>query len=52
VDEPHYYGPADLLALLKSQRVVRDFSTALVEEPHLWMILEAGRRASSPTRRL
>jgi albonoursin synthase len=39
--------PAGLLALLRSRRVVRDFSTALVEEPHLWMILEAGRWASA-----
>ncbi len=38
--------PADLLALMSTRRVVRDFSAEPVEESWLWMILEAGRWAT------
>lgn len=38
--------PASLLGLLSTRRVVRDFSAEPVEDPQLWMILEAGRWAS------
>jgi nitroreductase len=39
--------PAGLLALLRSRRVVRDFSREPVEKRHLWMILEAARWATA-----
>ena len=38
--------PASLLALMSTRRVVRDFSPEPVEDPQLWMILEAGRWAT------
>lgn len=38
--------PAELLALLSTRRVVRDFSPEPVQESQLWMILEAGRWAT------
>jgi nitroreductase len=39
-------GPADLLALMSTRRVVRDFSPEPVQDAQLWMILEAGRWAT------
>jgi nitroreductase len=39
--------PASLLALMSTRRVVRDFGPEPVEDPELWMILEAGRWATS-----
>jgi nitroreductase len=39
--------PAGLLALLRSRRVVRDFSREPVGQPQLWMILEAARWATA-----
>jgi len=38
--------PAELLALMSTRRVVRDFSQQHVDESALWMILEAGRWAT------
>src|SRR5439155_1029275 len=53
VVEPRYYGSfrlldaaASLAALMSTRRVVRDFSPEPVEDPQLWMILEAGRWAT------
>ena len=37
----------DLLTVLRSRRVVRDFSSDPVAEDQLWMVLEAGRWATS-----
>jgi albonoursin synthase len=39
--------PAAILALLRSRRVVRDFSREPLEDRHLWMILEAARWATA-----
>lgn len=39
--------PSNMLTLMRSRRVVRDFSPEPVDEAHLWMILEAGRWATS-----
>jgi nitroreductase len=38
--------PASLLAVMRTRRVVRDFSPEPVEDTQLWMILEAGRWAT------
>lgn len=39
--------PGDLLALMASRRVVREYGPQTVPDAALWMILEAGRWASS-----
>jgi nitroreductase len=38
--------PADLLTLMSTRRVARDFSPEPLEDSDLWMILEAGRWAT------
>jgi albonoursin synthase len=44
---PSEVGPEELLQLMRSRRVVRDYAPGPVDEEHLRMILEAGTWATS-----